>query len=125
MNTTKPVQQLAITAKTIEQAIKLLKATGCQYKIIDVAGNEYGDLQAGTKKVNKRRPNAYAYGALTAHFKPHLRDLDVGNVAVIPLDKFKYPRLLSCLTAWCTTNWGKGNTRTCRSGDTIQVLRCG
>jgi len=28
MPTTKPVQQLAVTTKTIEQAIKLLKATG-------------------------------------------------------------------------------------------------
>jgi hypothetical protein len=125
MSTTKPVQQLAITAKTIEQAIKLLKATGCQYKIIDVAGNEYGDLKVVAEKGTKKRKSTHAYGSVTNHFKPYLKDLDVGDVAVVPIDKFEHASLLSCVAAWCVTNWGKGNARTCRSGDTIQVLRCG
>ena len=123
MPTTKPVQQLAITTKSIEQAIKLLSATGCQYKIIDAAGNEYGELQVVEKK--KKRNGTYQYGELTNHFKSYVRDLEVGDVAVIPIDKFDYRNLIRCMSAWCNTKWGKGNVKTCRSGDTIQVLRCG
>ena len=123
MPPTKPVQHLAVTTKSIEQAIKLLKATGCQYKIIDAAGNEYGALQVAEKK--KKRNGIYQYGELTNHFKPYVKDLEVGDVAVIPMDKFDYKTLIRCLSAWCNTQWGSGNTKTCRSGDTLQVLRCG
>lgn len=123
MPTTKPVQQLAVTTKTIEQAIKLLKATGCQYKVIDSAGNEYGELEVAEKK--KKRSSTYQYGELTKHFKPHVENAAVGDVVVIPMSKYDYKTLIRCLSAWCATNWGKGNAKTCRAGDTIQVLRCG
>lgn len=113
-----------VTQSAITQALKLLNAARCTYKIIDTVGNEYGTLETAQPK--KRHHNREVeHGAYSKHYRPYVDNLAVGDVAVIPIDKFKYVKLLGSLSAWCSTKWGKGNTKTCRAGDTIQVLRCG
>jgi len=53
-----------IVKRTISQAIKLLDASGCKYKIIDQEGNEYGSLVvAEPKKTSKN----YKYPPGTMH----------------------------------------------------------
>jgi len=112
-----------VTQAAINQALKLLNASGCKYKVIDSTGVEYGDLE--TAPPRKKRRGDLKFGAYSNHYKPYIENLAVGDVAVIPIDKFKYVKLLGSLSAWCSTNWGKGNTKTCKAGNTIQVLRCG
>ena len=58
-----------IVKRTISQAIKLLDASGCKYKIIDQDGNEFGDLVVAIKNFDFE-PRALQ-GAITAWATEH------------------------------------------------------
>jgi hypothetical protein len=126
MEPTKPVQQLpAITMKTIEQAIRLLTATGCKYKVITTDGQEFGELEIVRAPVKKKKVfgKLYPFGAMHKHYYPHLVNLQVGDVACIPVAPFDNNSLQSAVTGWASKTWGSGNYKTCVVNNEVQVLR--
>jgi hypothetical protein len=127
MEQTKPVQQQlpAITLKTIEQAIRLLNATGCKYKVIATDGQEFGELEIVRAPAKKKKQfgKLYPYGAMHKHYHPYLASLQVGDVACVPITPFDANSLQSSITGWASKHWGPKTYKTCVSNNEVQVLR--
>jgi hypothetical protein len=114
-----------VTMKAVAQAMHILTATKCAYKIVTVDGIVFqeGDVHAfhgHGRKLNHPR------GFIAAHFKPHLEPMKIGDIAEIPWHpEIKEDDLQSAMTAWMTSKWGKG-TYTTQKNNTkkvIEVLR--
>ena len=107
------------------KAIAILHATPkVQFVIVAPDGTQYvrGNLQF---RQRKKRPSKHPFGTLMLHYKPYLKNLNVGEVAEIPFDKFEFKSLRSAISAYCCTNWGKGAAITSISDDKkyLEVFR--
>jgi hypothetical protein len=112
-----------IVKRTIQQAIKLLDASGAKYKIIDQDGNEFGTLTASIpKKTNKNY--AHPPGTMFRYYHPLVKNMQVGDVVVIDSGEFTPKSLQGALTGWATAQWGKGSYKTCIIESNIEILRC-
>ena len=112
-----------IVRRTIAQAIKLLDASGCKYKVIDQDGNEYGILNVSEpKKSNK----TYKHPPGTMHkfYHPLIKDMKVGDVVCIKNFDFDARDLQGAVSAWASEHWGKGAYKTCVVGPDVEILRC-
>ena len=114
-----------VTMKAVAQAMHILSATKCAYKIVTVDGIVFqeGDVHAfhgHGRKLNHPR------GFIAAHFKPHLEPMKVGDIAEVPWhSEIKEDDLQSAMTAWMTGKWGKGTYATQKNNTkkVIEVLR--
>jgi hypothetical protein len=113
-----------VVKKTIEQAIRLLDATGSQYKVIAIDGTEFGKLAVVTPK-KRRINNDREYGAIRKYYDKFVKyDAEVGEVFEIPLTKeFKAEEIRSGVCAKLSTRWGTGTSTTAITGDKVQILR--
>lgn len=120
-----------IQIKTLEQAIKMLKGCGVQYAIIDDTGTQHGDLVIKKKSIEKpkstRRPLKYGYGALTAHIRPKLENLAVGDVGRVSVLPFDVEAVTGSVASYCSKTWGNKNHTACLTNDRqfVEVLRLG
>jgi hypothetical protein len=118
--------QSTIIQKTIHEAVKLLKASGAKYIVIDLEGNRYGDgsLELATPTVKSRRQKR-EYGSLIAYYAPYVKDLSVGDVATIPFGPYNNEpeALRSAIAAWCSLNWGTNAHKSCTTKTTVEILR--
>lgn len=71
----------------LNKALGLLNALGLKYKVIDIDGNEYGELKVMPEPSSKRiRRLPYPRGHLAAYAKQYVNtNLNVGDVAFIPM----------------------------------------
>ena len=117
--------QSAIVTRTIQDAVKLLNATGVKYKIIDHDGKEYGALEVAAKPTLRHKKTHREYGSISNHFKTYIKDLTVGDVASIPLGSFAKEKeaLRGAVAAWCNTHWGVGSYKSCVTDKNVEVLR--
>jgi hypothetical protein len=112
-----------IVKRTIQQAIKLLDASGVKYKIIDQDGNEFGTLTTSSpKKTNKNY--VHPPGTMFRYYHPLVKNMQVGDVVVIESGEFTTKSLQGAITSWATATWGKGSYTTCVVGSSVQILRC-
>lgn len=115
-----------IQQQTLDRAITMLKALNCAFAIIDPDDGRHGALQiVEPRQQIKRREMKFPMGTLSAHFKPHLQDLIVGQVGIVPCKPFTAQELMGSLTAYCSKNWGNGSYTCCHNAtnDSIEVLR--
>ena len=112
-----------IVKRTIAQAIKLLDASGCKYKVIDQDGNEYGSLAVVEPKKTSKNYK-YPPGTMHKFFYPLIKDMKVGDVVVIKNFDFEPRSLQSAITAWASWHWGNGSYKTCLVGPDVEILRC-
>jgi hypothetical protein len=104
--------------KAIENAIILLGKRGCQYKVIDLDGKTYTNVQE--KEARKRR---------TQHFKeyvtPILDGLNVGDSIKVPFDKYDGGELQANLCARAGTRWGHKSIMTSvnKQEQVVEVIR--
>lgn len=112
-----------VVKRTIAQAIKLLDASGCKYKVIDQDGNEYGVL---TVFEPKKASRAYKHPPGTMHrfYYPLIKDMKPGNVVTIKNFDFEPRDLQGAVSAWASEHWGKGSYKTCMVGSDVEILRC-
>ena len=103
----------------IQQAVKLLNAVGANYQV-EFEGQRWGELK---KQKGKRIRSKYPLGALTNHVKPHLVDLQVGDVAVVPIHPFDEISIRGSITSTCTQWWGRQSYKTGKNKDNIEILR--
>jgi len=119
--------QSTIITRAIKDAVKILNATGVQYKVIDLEGNEYGNLQVAPppKPVLRKAKSHRQYGELQKHFRSYVENLAVGQVASVPLAKYKTERqaLRAAAAAWCSINWGNESYKTCITDNAVEILR--
>jgi hypothetical protein len=112
-----------IVKRTIAQAIKLLDASGCKYKVIDQDGNEYGVLTVSEPKKSSRTFK-HPPGTMHRFYYPLIKDMKPGDVVVIKNFDFEPKALQGAVTAWASEHWGKGSYKTCMVGPDIEILRC-
>ena len=114
-----------VTAKAIAQAMHILRATKCAFKIVTVDGTVFqeGDVHAFRGHGGKI---GHPRGFIAAHFKPYLEPMKVGGVVEVPWHpEIREDDLQSAMTAWMTGKWGKGSYATQKNNNkkVIEVLR--
>lgn len=115
---------LTIQKKSLDSAIKILEALNCKYLIVDPDGNSYGELKAEPPK-KLRSPPFYGKNVMRDHIVPHLKDLQVSGVAIIPTESFDPTKVQSSVCAWMQNNYGKGSYTTTfnKAQSAVEVLR--
>ena len=116
----------SVQEKAVEQAVNLLNAAKAAYRIV-TADNKIYESENYIASTNKRalskdRP----YGAIAAHFKPYVENLQVGESACIPFnEQIHRSNLQSAVSAWMCGHWGKGSYTTLVNKDRqhLEVLR--
>lgn len=125
----KPKEMSMIAKVVIKECVNKLKAAGCSMKVLMPDGEVLlhdPDNQLDSRKRHRDPNTPYAYGDLKRHYGPHLENLKVGDVAIVPYtDALPYDKLQASMTAYMSTAWGKGTYATVTNKDTkcIEVLR--
>jgi hypothetical protein len=114
-----------IQQKYLQTAIKQLSILPVKFAVIDDDGKKYGDLEVVEKTTHKRKKSAYPKGSITAYVMPFIKDLTVGDVAVVPFGDWDKKSLNSGLTACASRVWGNGSYTSCTSKDHIELMRTG
>lgn len=115
-----------IKAQTLNRALALLNAAGCQYAVIDTDGVKHGDLEVCAPEEKKRRSDlAFPIGTIKAYIEPYINDLAVGSVASVPILDYGDHRIQSGIINHATRIWGKGSVTTTivRGSEVVEVLR--
>lgn len=114
-----------VTAKAIAQAMHILRATKCSFKIATAEGTIFSEGFAEETHSRKKNPNR-PYGLIASHFKPLIKDMKIGEVVEVPWhQQIREDDLQSAMTAWMTSTWGKGTYTTQKNDNkkVIEVLR--
>ena len=117
--------QLDIRTITLQQSLKLLGALGAQYKVIMPEGDSYGTLEVVTQPVKPKKGSRYGWGALRAYYRPLVEAMQVGEVILIPVDRFDMLSLSSGVSDLASFLWKKGNSKVNQRPDlnAVQVMR--
>lgn len=117
-----------IERKAIMDAIAVLDRTGCQYKVIRADGSTYGNIveaePAKRRTIDKRQEEGRRHGELKDYITQFITtDTPVGQVVLVPLDKYILKTLRSSVCAHCSQMWGNGTYMTSSSEKGIEVMR--
>lgn len=120
-------KQSQVVTNTIERAVTMLTATGCEFLVISPDGTQYGELEATPQQETKSRRklrDGREYGELAAHYSPYLRlDAAVGDVLEIPVGEYKPEAVRASVAARLSNVWGPGAHTSAVVGDRVEILR--
>lgn len=112
-----------VITKAIQQAIRILNATDCEFKVIEQNGVEWGNLEVMPKKKRTINPNR-EYGELVKHYDQYVDyDACVGDVFEIPKGPFMPEEIRRGVCSKLSKTWGNGTYTTAVLDDKVQVLR--
>lgn len=112
-----------VQQETLRRALMMLSGSGCAYIVRDADGQTH---LFGSFETEKRRTRSYEHAErLGQHVNYHLKDIQIGDVRLIPLGDFDKGRLHSRVTAVLTNKFGKGSftTVTNKEKGAIEALR--
>ena len=121
-----------IILKTAKDATRLLNAIRAQYIIVLPTGEQIiqGDLKLhvpdATPPKKVRAQSRHPHGFLNQHIMPYLKDMKVGDVAVVPVPKTAdMDEIQGSSASIAAKLWGNGNYKTMRNANTgsLEVLR--
>ena len=121
-----------IILKTAKDAARLLNAIRAQYIIVLPTGEQIiqGDLKLhvpdATPPKKPRAQSRHPHGFLNQHILPYLKDMKVGDVAVVPVPKTAdMDEIQGSSASIAAKLWGNGNYKTMRNANTgsLEVLR--
>jgi hypothetical protein len=121
-----------IILKTAKDATRLLNAIRAQYIIVLPTGEQIiqGDLKLhvpdATPAKKPRAQSRHPHGFLNQHITPYLKDMKVGDVAVVPVPKTAdMDEIQGSSASIAAKLWGNGNYKTMRNANTgsLEVLR--
>ena len=121
-----------IILKTAKDAARLLNAIRAQYIIVLPTGEQIiqGDLKLhvpdATPAKKPRAQSRHPHGFLNQHITPYLKDMKVGDVAVVPVPKTAdMDEIQGSSASIAAQLWGNGNYKTMRNANTgsLEVLR--
>lgn len=116
-------QVSGIKALTLQKAVAMLRAAGCQFAIIDETGQTYGTLQVAQPEP-MRTPKKRKYHGVTDFIRSQIADTPVGGSAmVIPNEQFPLEAISTTTASTCIRLWGSGNFKTHCNGEAVEVLR--
>jgi hypothetical protein len=119
---------LEVQKQSLDRAIKLLTSLAANNDIrwaISVGEEAYGNSGLAITKPAKSRGGLYKRGETRDHYYPYLKDLQPGETAEIPFDRFDPATLSANVGSAAGVMFGAGNYVTCRvdTKQVIQVLR--
>ena len=119
------VSQTVAFSKIIA-SLNALKSQGVQFKVV-ADGKEYGDLKT-TSAPKRHTVKSRVYGAVRNTYKTTLQAMIPGDVVVLKtpnLPDLTTTQYGSNISAWCTSNWGKGSHMVSQTKDAkgIEVMR--
>jgi hypothetical protein len=121
-----------IILKTAKDAARLLNAIRAQYIIVLPTGEQIiqGDLKLhvpdATPTKKPRAQSRHPHGFLNQHIMPYLKDMKVGDVAVVPVPKTAdMDEIQGSSASIAAKLWGNGSYKTMRNANTgnLEVLR--
>ena len=121
-----------IILKTAKDATRLLNAIRAQYIIVLPTGEQIiqGDLKLhvpdATPAKKPRAQSRHPHGFLNQHITPYLKDMKVGDVAVVPVPKTAdMDEIQGSSASIAAKLWGNGSYKTMRNANTgnLEVLR--
>jgi hypothetical protein len=121
-----------IILKTAKDAARLLNAIRAQYIIVLPTGEQIiqGDLKLhvpdATPAKKPRAQSRHPHGFLNQHITPYLKDMKVGDVAVVPVPKTAdMDEIQGSSASIAAKLWGNGSYKTMRNANTgnLEVLR--
>ena len=121
-----------IITKTARDAARLLNAIRAQYIIVLPTGEQIiqGDLKLhvpdDTPQRKARSQSRHPHGFLNNYILPYLKDMKVGDVAVVPVPHGASMNEIQGSGASISAKlWGNGNYKTMRNDNTgnLEVLR--
>lgn len=112
---------MTIKQDAVKKALALLKAANAMYRIIEEDGSEYTNI------VEKKKTRTYQYpkGALTSYLRPHVENMEMGELIEIPVGEFNLHSLQSAVTGWFCNNKGNGSCMSSVNKDknVVEVIR--
>ncbi|MFO0451140.1 MAG: hypothetical protein ACK52I_21210 [Pseudomonadota bacterium] len=120
---------MSIIEQTVQNAMRLLKATKAKYIIVMPDGTTHseGDLQLAEVKTRVRKAGPLPMGTYSTMCKPY-NNMAVGDVAEFDIPPGGTGKSLhSGVTAHFINLWGKGAMKSCFNKNTqkVEVLRIG
>ena len=121
-----------IITKTAKDAARLLNAIRAQYIIVLPTGEQIiqGDLKLHVPDAKPQRKvraqSRHPHGFLNQHILPYLKDMKIGDVAVIPVPSGADMNEIQGSGASIAAKlWGNGSYKTMRNDSTgnLEVLR--
>ena len=106
------------------KALKLLDAVGAEYAI-KFDGEVHGTLTLSPER--KGKPRLYQRGETHSYFWPLVKDIQVGEVREVPLNRFDGPTLASNISSACVRTFGVNCSIVSlqRAKGVVAVLRIG
>jgi hypothetical protein len=120
--------QLANTSQIHDQAFKravaILEGLKVPYAAIDALGVKHGTLEVKepTKRTGGRK---YPHGERSEYVRKYLPSMKVGDVVMIPFDRYDAIEVQSSATSTAHRLWGSGSVTTTinREKSQVEVLR--
>lgn len=111
---------MSIKDKTLQQAIKLLNALGCSYKIISAEGAEFGTLEVVKQQARTVRSRVFA----NTGYIQKIKAMSVGEVLTFtPPEGSTAEEMRSAVCGTAHRLLGSGNYVTSVDATTVQILR--
>lgn len=110
----------------IEKSIRVMEANGVIFEIRMPNGDVYGGLPQDTAGAKRKRPFKHSPGELRDHIMRDMADLEVGDVATVPLfNGYDVHEMQCAVTARAHLMWGKGSYTSTITDDRlgIEILR--
>lgn len=123
-----------VKEEAVIRAAAMLKAAGAKY-YINIDGNEETNdidfireqfVPAVEQPKRTRKPKRhlrFKYGYLSGKFKPFIKDLQPGDVAVVPYGDINPGIVQGTITAMANNSWGKGNYVSTMTSRGLEILR--
>ena len=127
-----------IQKTTLERAIKMLGALPVKFAVVVDLGDGNGQqvlgnadlvdkefLNSGKKAKSKHNDPRYPHGERSGHIRSHIALLQVNEVGYVPVGDYEPNRILSQISSWGVSKWGRGNVTCCYRPETqkVEVLR--
>ena len=112
----------------LDRSLAILRAMDAKFIVVLPDGTQHaqGDLQLAVPDARKkRRAPSRPIGTVSAHYKPYIESLQVGQMAEVPYGEFVPESLRGGISAYCNSHWGKGSAVTALHPvkNVVEVLR--
>jgi len=120
--------QLANTSQIHDQAFKravaILEGLKVPYAAIDALGVKHGTLEV-KEPIKRTGGRKYPHGERSEYVRKFLPDMKVGDVVMIPFDRYDAIEVQSSATSTAHRLWGSGSVTTTinREKSQVEVLR--
>ena len=120
--------QLANTSQIHDQAFKravaILEGLKVPYAAIDALGVKHGTLEV-KEPIKRTGGRKYPHGERSEYVRKYLPSMKVGDVVMIPFDRYDAIEVQSSATSTAHRLWGSGSVTTTinREKSQVEVLR--